>query len=322
MALRCVKVEKQAARRAEFVPRFKLVVGIVVMLAMGIGCRGGEPEEGFSGERALDHVRTQVSMGPRPPGSEASGRLRSWLRTELEALGFQVQEQPFTPRTPLGPVPMVNLVATLPGASERRLVLGAHADTKRFEEFEFLGANDGASGVAALLELARVFHSNRLRHTLTLAFFDGEEALVEWGPDDSLYGSTHLVDSWVENGLARKVSAVFILDMVGDRNLKVTDEVNSHPQLRARLREEAARLGHSRLFSGPEQGVEDDHVPFLMAGIPALNVIGFATSPEGVVPSYWHTPQDTLDKVSASSLEAVGRTVEACLRRLDRELLH
>lgn len=303
------------------VSRLKVVVGIVVMLAVVTGCRGGEPAELFSGERAFQHVRTQVSMGPRPPGSEASGRLRSWLRAELETLGFAVQEQRFTPRTPLGQVCMVNLVATLPGASDRRLVLGAHADTKRFEEFEFLGANDGASGVAALLELARVFRSHPLRHTLTLAFFDGEEALVEWGPDDSLYGSTHLVDSWVDTGLARKVSAAFILDMVGDRNLRVTDEINSHPQLRTLLREEAARLGHSRVFSGPEQGVEDDHLPFLMAGIPALNVIGFATSPEGVVPSYWHTSEDTLDKVSASSLQAVGRTVQACLRRLDLELL-
>jgi len=303
------------------VSRLRIVVGILVMLAMVIGCRGGEPEESFSGERALKHVRTQVLLGPRPPGSEAAGRLRAWLQAELESLGFRVQSHPFTARTPLGPVPMVNLVASLPGSSERMLVLGAHSDTKLFNDFEFLGANDGASGVAALLELARVFRSRPLRHTLTLAFFDGEEALVEWGPDDSLYGSTQLVDSWVENGLARKVSAVFILDMVGDANLQVTDEVNSHPQLRVRLREEAARLGFSNVFSGPEQGVEDDHVPFLMAGIPALNVIGFATSAEGVVPPYWHTPQDTLDKVSASSLEAVGRTVEACLRRLDLDLL-
>lgn len=300
--------------------RFMVVVGIALLLALGIGCRGGEEAEGFSGERALEHVRTQVLLGPRPPGSEAAGRLRSWLRAELETLGFQVHEQPFVARTPLGAISMVNLVAFLSGSSERMLVLGAHADTKRFAEFEFVGANDGASGVAAVLELARVLSARPLRHTLALTFFDGEEALVEWGPDDSLYGSTHLVDSWVESGLARKVSAVFILDMVGDRNLRITDELNSHPQLRSRLREEAARLGYARIFSGPEQGVEDDHIPFLMAGIPALNVIGFAISPEGVVPTYWHSPHDTLDKVSASSLQAVGRTVEACLRRLDLEL--
>lgn len=308
-------------RSAVFVSRLKLVLGIFVMLSVVAGCRGGESAELFSGERALQHVRTQVLLGPRPPGSEASGRLRSWLRSELEKLGFVVQEQRFTPRTPLGPIPMVNLVATLPGTSDRTLVLGAHADTKRFEDFEFLGANDGASGVAALLELARVFRLRPLRHTLKLAFFDGEEALVEWGPEDSLYGSTHLVESWVDSGLARKISAAFILDMVGDRNLQVIDEVNSHPQLRVLLREEATRLGYSRVFSGPEQGVDDDHVPFLMAGIPAIDVIGFATSPEGVVPSYWHTSEDTLDKVSASSLQAVGRTVQACLRRLDLELL-
>ncbi len=300
--------------------RLMMALGILLIMGLSMGCKGSQDVDLFSGERALDHVRAQVALGPRPPGSQAAAQLRAWLRGQLEPLGFQVQEQPFEARTPLGRIPMVNVVATLPGQRTATLVLGAHYDTKLFKDFEFVGANDGASGVAALLELARVLRLRPLRHTLKLAFFDGEEALVEWGPDDSLYGSTHLADSWVDSGEARRITAVFVLDMVGDRDLRVSDELNSHPQLRDLLREEAARLGHGRVFSGPSTGVDDDHVPFLTAGIPAVDVIGFVLGGDGVYPAYWHTAGDTPDKVGASSLQAVGRTVEACLRRLDAGL--
>ena len=115
------------------------------------------------------------------------------------------------------------------------------------------------------------------------------------------------------------ITAVFVLDMVADRRLRISDEINSHPPLRTMLRQQAAHLGYGTVFSGPAVGVDDDHVPFLMAGIPAVNVIGFAAGADAVYPSYWHTAEDTLDKVGAPSLQAVGRTVEACLRRLDSD---
>lgn len=301
------------------VTRVRILLGILVLM-VSMGCRSAESADVFSGARAFEHVKAQVELGPRPPGSEAAGKLRAWLRAQLEPLGFRVEEQAFEARTPRGKVRMVNVVARLQGEKPRSLVLGAHYDTKLFEQFEFLGANDGASGVAALVELGRVLSERRLRHGLTLAFFDGEEALVEWGPDDGLYGSTHLVDRWVDTGEAKRVAAVFVLDMVGDRSLRISDDLNSHPQLRSLVQAEAKRLGHGETFSGPMMGVEDDHVPFLTAGIPAVDVIGFSTTGEGLYPPYWHTAGDTLDKVSPQSLEAVGRTVESCLRKLDGAL--
>lgn len=300
--------------------RVRIFLGILVLMSLSTGCRSEPTMDAFSGERAFEHVRTQVALGPRPPGSEAARKLRAWLRGQLEPLGFRVEEQAFEARTPRGRIRMVNVIARRPGTKPRCLVLGAHADTKLFDDFHFVGANDGASGVAALVELARVLGARPLEHGLTLAFFDGEEALVEWGPDDGLYGSTHLVDSWVDSGEARRVAAVFVLDMVGDKDLRITDELNSHPELRSLLRSEAERLGYGDVFAGPIQGVEDDHIPFLTAGLPAVDVIGFATQGQGVQPAYWHTAEDTLDKVSPRSLEAVGRTVESSLRRLDEAL--
>lgn len=288
------------------------------MMSLGLGCRSAEPQrDGFSGARAFEHVKAQVELGPRPPGSEASARLRAYVRGVLEPLGFQVEEQKFEARTPRGKITMTNVIARLPGSLPTWIVLGAHHDTKIFDDFEFVGANDGASGVGALLELGRVLSEKRLRHGVVLCFFDGEEAVAHWSEDDSLYGSTHLVDSWVDSGFAKSVRAVFVLDMVGDKDLRVSEDLYSHQQLRQLVWEEGKRLGYGAIFSGPKQGIEDDHLPFLQAGIPAMDVIGFAQTESGVYPAYWHTAGDTLDKVSAESLEAVGRTMDAVLRRLD-----
>lgn len=300
--------------------KFRVFLGVLLVMSLGLGCRSAEPpppDDVFSGARAYEHVKAQVEMGPRPAGSEASARVRSYVRGILEPLGYTVEEQRFEARTPRGKVAMTNVIAKRPGAMPSWIVLGAHYDTKVFDQFEFVGANDGASGVGAVLELARVLSARPLKHGVALCFFDGEEAVEHWSEEDSLYGSTHLVDSWVDSGFAKKVRSVFVLDMVGDRNLKISEDLYSHQQLRQLVQEEGRKLGYGSVFSGPKQGIEDDHLPFLQAGIPAMDVIGFAQTSAGVYPSYWHTADDTLDKVSAESLEAVGRTMDAVLRRLD-----
>lgn len=283
------------------------LAGLLLLAALVSRVEGA----GFSGKRALEHVRAQVALGPRPPGSPASARTRDYLRRYLEGLGYRVEAQAFTASTPLGPVEMANLVAVWPGERPGVLLLGAHYDTKRFSEIEFVGANDGASGVACLLELGRAFSREPLQHTLVLAFFDGEEALVRWSARDGLYGSRHFVATWPR---LREVKGAIILDMVGDRKLRVTREMLSHPGLRDLVWREAARLGHSSVFSGPAVAIEDDHLPFLRAGIPALDLIGFDG---GGYPDYWHTARDNLDQVSAESLQVVGRVAQAALRRLD-----
>jgi hypothetical protein len=269
----------------------------------------------FSGQKAFRHVQAQVALGPRPAGSQAAARTRQYLRSQLEPLGYAVEEQAFRPFTPAGPLPMANLIATLPGATGPLLVLAAHYDTKRFD-FPFVGANDGASGTACVLELGRALAAEPLRrHSVALVFLDGEEAVATWTVLDSLYGSRHLVSQWSQSGRLARVEAVVVLDMVGDRDLRLTRDVNSTGWLLDLLFREGRRLGYGPLLAGPEMPVEDDHVPFLRADVPAALLIGFAPG----YPAYWHTAGDTLDKVSPQSLEAAGRMAEATLRGLDQE---
>lgn len=282
----------------------------------------------------MAHVRAQVELGPRPPGSPASQRLREQLRRELEPLGYTVEEQRFQALTPRGPQEMVNVLASAspvggrpapagppPGeGSTGVLVLGAHYDTWPTERFRFVGANDGASGVAVLLELARVFAERPLGRELRLVFFDGEEAQLAWSATDGTYGSRHLASTWQGSGELARIQALLILDMVGARDLRLTRDLNSHPQLLAVLVEEAGRLGLGGLFDGAPQAIEDDHLPFARLGVPSVDVIGFQVTPAGPWPPTWHTAEDTIQQLSEESLERVGRLVEAALRRLDREL--
>lgn len=305
----------------------RLLVGIVlafgVPLLAACGAQESSPSAagvrlGFEGERAMRHVKAIVGFGPRPVGSEALARTRAYIRAELRSLGLEVREQPFTARTPLGPKPMVNLIGVLPGARPEAIALGAHYESKLFLNFRFVGANDSASAVGVLLELARVLAQRRLEERPAAAwflFFDGEEALLTWSPDDSLYGSRHFVEE-LKRGKVNgdgagntTLRAVINLDMIGDARLDVVREQRSTSWLRDLVWRSAAELGYASAFNGPSMAVEDDHVPFLAAGIPALDLLDFtyggATSPG----PFWHTPQDTLDKLSAKSLQIIGETV-------------
>lgn len=270
----------------------------------------------FDGARALEHVRFQVSLGPRPPGSEASDRLREYIRAQLP--GWSLEEQAFAAFTPRGPIPMVNLLARWPpGPIPEGVLLGAHADTKVFAEFEFVGANDGGSGVACLLELGRLIPAMELPMPVTLAFLDGEEAQVAWGRGDGLYGSRHLASSWHARDCLKRIQAVLILDIVGDRELLVTRDLYSTEWLQDLVWQVASEQGLEDVFDGPLEHIQDDHLPFLVGKVPSLVLIGFGHDARGeYFPPYWHTPEDTLDKVSALSLERVGRVVQAALPRL------
>jgi Zn-dependent M28 family amino/carboxypeptidase len=273
----------------------------------------------FDGQNAFEHVRAQVELGPRPPGSAALGRLRDYVSKHLTRLGWGVEEQPFEAVTPNGKIAMVNLLARyppgeLPGPGA--ILLGAHADTKVFD-FEFLGANDGGSGVACLLELGRVVPQLDLWRPTVLAFFDGEEAQVAWGRGDGLYGSRQLVGHWWSERRLADLLAVVILDIVGDRELRVTRDLHSTAWLQDLVWEVAWQQGMGQVFEGPLEWIEDDHLPFLAGKVASLVLIGFGHDEQGeYFPSYWHTPEDTLDKVSPLSLEQVGRVVEEALIRL------
>jgi Zn-dependent M28 family amino/carboxypeptidase len=286
---------------------------LMLRLAALLGLALQAPAVAFDSSRAFEHLRRLVAFGPRPAGSAAIEQTRSYIKSELATAGVTVVEQAWEERTPIGPLKMVNLIATLPGASKNRLIIGGHYDTKRFQEFRFVGANDGGSSAAFLLELARVLKARRHALTIELLFLDGEEAVVDWVGDDNTYGSRHYVATARKDGSLASIKAFVLVDMIADRDLQLTRELNSTPWLDALFREAANRQKLGPHFNGPAMALEDDHLPFLKAGIPSVDLIDFD------FPA-WHTAGDTLDVVSARSLQVVGDVLLAALPQIEARL--
>jgi Zn-dependent M28 family amino/carboxypeptidase len=269
---------------------------------------------GFDSSKAWEHVRQQLAIGPRPSGSAANAKTRQYITAQLTALGIKTAEQPFEGATPLGPVKMANIIGTIPGKSPDRIILASHFDTKLFREFRFVGASDGASSTAALIELGRVIKARKeLPFTIELLFLDGEEAVIEWSATDSTYGSRHYVEAARKSGSLKSIRAMVLLDMIGDRDLTIRRESNSTRWLTDIIWATAKKLGH-RAFMDEETTVEDDHLPFLKAGVPAVDIIDLD------YPA-WHTAQDTLDAISARSIQIVGDVVVAALPAIEQRLL-
>lgn len=267
----------------------------------------------FDSNKAWEHVRQQVAIGPRPSGSAANARTRQYIIAQLNALGIKTTEQPFEGATPLGPVKMVNIMGTIPGKSRDRIILASHFDTKLFRDIRFVGASDGASSTAALLELGRVLTARKeLPFTIELLFLDGEEAVVEWSATDSTYGSRHYVAAARKSGSLESIRALILLDMIADRDLTIRRESNSTRWLTDIIWATANKLGH-RAFMDEETTVEDDHLPFLKAGVAAVDIIDLDYAA-------WHTAQDTMDAISARSLQTVGDVVVAALPAIEAQL--
>ncbi|MBI3159909.1 MAG: M28 family peptidase [Chloroflexi bacterium] len=281
-----------------------LLVAAAVYLAREAATGAGrEFGSRFDGERAYADVLTQTEFGPRPSGSPAHAQTIAWLVESLGAAGWEaeIQELSIEGQT------VKNVIARR-GAGPEWIILGAHYDTRLLADEDpdparraepVLGANDGASGVAVLLELARVLPKDPGKE-IWLAFFDAEDngRIPGW---DWILGSRAFVDA-----LAGRPSAAVIVDMVGDADLQLYQERNSDPILTEQIWAMAARLGYTQFIPEPKFSMLDDHTPFVQAGIPAVDIIDFDYP-------YWHTTADTAEKVSAESLEAVGATLLAWL---------
>ena len=267
----------------------------------------------FDSNKAWEHLRQQVSIGPRPSGTPANVKNRDYIKAQMTALGIKVTEQPFEGATPLGPVKMVNLIATIPGKSPDRIILASHFDTKLFRNLRFVGASDGASSTAALIEIGRVLKARKeLPYTYELLFLDGEEAVVEWQGTDNTYGSRHYVDSARKSGSLKSIKALILLDMIGDRSLTIRRESNSTRWLTDIVWGVAKKLKQPA-FMDEETTVEDDHIPFVKAGVPSLDIIDL-DYPQ------WHTADDTIDHVAARSLQIVGDVLVESLPLIEARL--
>jgi glutaminyl-peptide cyclotransferase len=259
----------------------------------------------FSGASALEFARRAVEFGPRPAGSPANRQLQLYILEQLKSCGCEVTEDAFTAR-----VPMRNIVARFPGSSGRAIAVTGHFDTKNLAGGRFVGANDGGSSTGLLLALARVLAGQPRVDDVYLVWFDGEEAFGEWSASDSVWGSRHLAERWRADGTLARLKALINVDMIGDRDLNILDDLNSTPALRRLAAAVAADLGYAAHFSAGEQAMEDDHLPFLALGAPAIDLIDFDYE-------HWHQDSDTLDKLSAGSLEIVGKVVLEMVRRLE-----
>ncbi len=283
------------------------LITILVIAVHGCGDPTDVEQGSFDGEQALQHVRNQLSYGPRIPGSEGHYSTGNYIRNTLEKNGWKVSEQTF----PFNGIEARNIYGVAGPEDGNWILLGAHYDTRpiadrdtQFPEQPVPGANDGASGVAVLLELSRILIPSTLDAHIWLTFFDVEDS---GGIDENAwaFGSLKFSES-----LDRYPDAVVIVDMVGDADLNIFFEANSDPELSAVIWSIAQGQGFSGFIPELGRSILDDHTAFLRLGIPAIDIIDFDYP-------YWHTTEDTLDKVSAESLEQVGRTIQIWLMEND-----
>lgn len=273
----------------------------------------------FNGTKAYLHVQEQCEIGPRPPGTIEHEKCVQYIVNIIKSYGLTCHLENFTFSDPeVGPISMVNIIVSL-GRGNKILYVGAHYDTRPRADMEqapenrekpILGANDGASGVAVLLELIRIFKDKDLKIEVRFIFFDGED----WGIilDHYFIGSRYHVKHLPANE-KKKIIGLILLDMIGDKDLQIYMEGFSYRHARDLVEliwNTAKELNYTQYFvPRVKHTIYDDHYPFIQEGIPGVDIIDFDYP-------YWHTLNDTLDKVSPKSLEIVGRVVEAVILKI------
>jgi len=271
------------------------------------------------GDRAMQYVKDIVTFGPRPLGSTAHKKVEDYISAHLK--GDQVEDDIFTADTPVGKFPVHNIVAKYRGTKDGIIIIASHYDTNYpLRNTSYVGANDGGSSSGLLLELANQLRGKaREGYSVWLVWDDAEEGML---PDtekpfleDSLYGITHLAQKWESDGTLKKVKAFLLADMIGDKDLNVDRDTNSTPWLLDVVGEAAKRLGYQSHFFGRNNTVSDDHLPFVKRGVPSADLIDFTY---GYNEAYWHTPDDTVDKLSPRSLQIVGSVLLETVRILDK----
>jgi Zn-dependent M28 family amino/carboxypeptidase len=270
-------------------------------------------------KRAFQYTREVTAFGPRYMGSENHKKLERYIIDHLK--GDQVEDDAFTADTVEGKFPVHNIIAKFPGTKDGIIAIFGHYDTVYpLRNSGFVGANDGGSSTAILLEFAdqlRGGRSGKKRdgYSVWLVWTDGEEAVQKWSDTDSLYGTRHLAEQWGKNGTLKKIKALMVMDMIGDADLNIDRDTNSTPWLLDLIYVAAERLGYQSHFYAREGHIEDDHLPFVKRGVPSADVIDLDYGYNNV---FHHTAQDTMDKLSPKSLEIVGDTILETIHMLDQ----
>lgn len=274
------------------------------------------PASDFKGSAAYSEVEQFLNSGSGIAGSPAAQKGADYIADRLRKMGVSATVDAFEESTPDGLKTFRNVIGLIPGKKDRLIILGAHYDLKSGID-SFVGANDSGSGVGLLLALAPILKAASVDGPeVWLAFLDGEECLINYGPHDGLHGSRHLAEKLVSDKIASKVQAFILFDMIGDKDLTVTLPRNGDPVLMTAIFKAATEAGTRSFFSLCEYSILDDHQPFLDKGMPAVDLIDFQYGSSPRLNDYWHTAHDTLDKLSPQSLEIVGQVALRALSGL------
>jgi glutaminyl-peptide cyclotransferase len=290
-------------------------VFFAVLLTL-IVCVPLAPAQSFNSARAMQYTREVVAFGPRPIGSPNHKKLENYILAHLK--NDHVEEDAFTATTPEGNFPVRNIIAKFPGTRDGVIVIAGHYDTNYpLRNTGYVGANDGGSSTAILLELANQLRGKKREgYSVWLLWTDGEEAVKNWTATDSLYGVRHLADKWQKDGTLKNIKAFLLADMIGDADLNVDRDANSTPWLEDMVYQAATQLGYQSHFFARTIPIEDDHLPFVERGVPCADLIDLDYGYGNV---FHHTPQDTLDKLSPKSIEIVGSVILQTVRMLDQK---
>jgi Zn-dependent M28 family amino/carboxypeptidase len=269
----------------------------------------------FDGAKALAYTREYVAIGPRWIGSPGHAKAEVFLKEQFRH--DQLEEDTFTTDTPAGAMTMHNFIVKFPGKKDGIIVLASHYETNYpLRNIPYVGANDGGSTTGLLIEMANYLRGKTLDgYSVWLVFTDGEEAIKSWSDTDSVYGSRHLAVKWQSDGTLKRIKAFILADMLGDRDLDVQRDMNSTPWLEDLIYQAASQYGWQSYFFENKTYDEDDHLPFVHRGVPCADLIDLNY---GYGNSYWHTAEDTMDKLSAKSLTIAGDTILETIHLLNQ----
>jgi Zn-dependent M28 family amino/carboxypeptidase len=288
----------------------------LLTLVVLLGAARADTLPQFDGARALAYTRQYVdATGPRWIGSPGHVKAEAFLKTQFRH--DQLEEDTFTTNTPAGPLTMHNFIVKFPGKKDGIIVLATHYETNYpLRNIHYVGANDGGSTTGLLIQMANYLRGpTQNGYSVWLVFTDGEEAIRSWSDSDSVYGSKHLAAQWAADGTLKRIKAFILADMLGDKDLDVQRDLNSTPWLEDLVDKAASAYGWQSFFFQRSTYDEDDHIPFVHRGVPCADLIDLDY---GYNNAYWHTAEDTLDKISAQSLTIAGDTILETIRLLDQ----